>query len=91
MTQTLSGIPKLAAKTSRSRQARCSVSKIRRNCRNLTSIVANVATTASFTTSVKSRSCSAERNVASRGTPCSIYDPPLPLSNQKRREAVIIK
>ena len=58
MTPAVSGRPRLAAKTSRSGQSRFSVSRIRRNHGNRTSIVARTAPTASFAMRVNSRTCS---------------------------------
>ena len=58
-TPAVSGTPRLAAKISRSGQSRFSVSRIRRNHGNRTSIVDRIATIATLTTSVVSRKCSA--------------------------------
>ncbi len=58
-TPAVSGNPRLAAKISRSGQSRFSVRRIRRNHGNRTSMVDRTATTATFTTSVVSRKCSA--------------------------------
>ena len=68
MTPPASGIPRLNAKTRRSRHARCSVSRIRRNWRNLTSIVESVATTASLTRSVVNSNWAVDGKPASGGT-----------------------
>jgi len=58
----VNGKPRLAAKIRRSGQSRFSVSRIRRNHGNRTSIVARIATTASFTISVVRRYWSADRS-----------------------------
>ena len=74
MTPPHSGRPRAAANTRRSRHARCSVSRMRRNCRKRTSIVASAATTASLTTSVVSMNCVAESSFTSTGIgPCQLY------------------
>ena len=59
MTPAVSGTPRLAANTSRSGQSRFSVSRMRRNHGNRTSIVDSTATSASFTIRVVRRYCSA--------------------------------
>ena len=63
-TPAASGMPRLRAKISRSGQARRSKMRMCRNRRYRTSIVASAAMTASLTTSVVSRTCSASETAA---------------------------